>query len=142
MLSHQAPLPGPKQTVPRAEISALIEVLIHTEGDILICSDCKHVVDIFNRGASYLTTTLENNDLWTRLKLALDNRSGSVSVEWCPSHEEEAAVQRGLISTWHVVANYVADKLAEKAAASANMSDHFADSIACWERRAQQVRKG
>ena len=109
LLSLQAPLPGPKQTVPRAEISALIEVFNHTEGDILICSDCKHVVDIFNKGASYLTTILENKDLWTELKLALDNRSGSVSVEWCPSHEEEAAVQSGLISPCHFVANYVAD---------------------------------
>ena len=52
VLSLQAPLPGPKQTVPRAEISALIEVLNHSEGDIVICSDCKHVVDIFNKGAS------------------------------------------------------------------------------------------
>ena len=65
-----------------------------------------------------------------------------MSVEWCPSHEQEAAVQSGLISPWHFVANFVADKLAEKAAASANMSDHFADSVAFWERRAQQVRKG
>ena len=64
-----------------------------------------------------------------------------MSVEWCPSHEEEAAVQSGLISPWHYVANYVADKFAEKAAASANMADHFADSIPFWERRAQQVRK-
>ena len=98
LLSLQEPLPGPKQTVPRAELSALIEVLNHTDGDIVIRSDCKHVVDIFNRGASHMTTTLENHDLWVHLKTALDNRLGSVSVEWCPSHEEEAAVHSGLIS--------------------------------------------
>ena len=87
-----------------------------------------------------MSTTLENNDLWNKCKHALDLRRGSVTFEWCPSHEEEASVQSGLISPWHYVANYVADKLAEKAGRQLR-PDHFAESTAFWERRAQQVRK-
>ena len=72
---------GPKQTVPRAGLGAFFDVLRLTDGDIAICSGCKHVVAIFNKGAATTNATLENNDLWSKLEIVLDDRSGSVSVD-------------------------------------------------------------
>ena len=45
-----------------------------TNGVIAICSDCKHVVDMFSEGVAYMTTTLKNHDVWTKLEFILEDR--------------------------------------------------------------------
>ena len=81
-------LAGPRQTVPRSEIYALLHLATHTDGDILVYSDCKNAVDTYrNLQHGWKPDSLTaNGDLWGQLALGLADRKGTSTVCKVHSH--------------------------------------------------------
>ena len=87
-------LPGPVQTVYRAELYAILVALEVFRGDVEIVSDCKGVVDEAERirGGGGVDPTSRHADLWVRYSEALGAQGiRSVLLRWVPSHEEEGS---------------------------------------------------
>ena len=58
----------------------------------------------------------------------LKHRSGDLGLEWRASHLAEADVSSDQISVWHFAARFVANKIADDAAAAANAPEHIQDA--------------
>ena len=80
-------LPGPVQTVYRAEVA--LEIF---RGEVDVASDCKRFVDDAERigAGGRVSPTSRHADSWFRYKNALSAEGlGRVLVRWVPSHEKE-----------------------------------------------------
>ena len=87
-------LPGPVQTVYRAELFAILVALEIFRGDVEIVSDCTGVVDEAERirEGGAVSPTSRHADPWFRYKATLEAGGlGRVLVRWVPSHEKEDA---------------------------------------------------
>ena len=88
-------LPGPVQTVYRAELYAILVALEVFRGDLQeIVSDCKGVVDEAERirNGGRVNPTSRHADLWARYSEALKAQGiRSTLVRWVPSHEEKGS---------------------------------------------------
>ena len=105
-------LPGPVQTVYRAELFAALVALEVFRGDLEIVSDCKGVVDEAERirAGGKVSPTSKHTDLWARYRDALKAHGiRQVLVRWVPSHEEEGSDR---ISPDDKAGNDHADRLA------------------------------
>ena len=81
-------LPGPVQTVYRAELFAILVALEVFRGDVEVVSNCKGVVDEAERirAGGTVSPTSGHADLWFRYKNALSAEGlGRVLVRWVPS---------------------------------------------------------
>ena len=107
---------GP-QTVPRAELAAVAELLQWTAGDILILSDSAYVVGHVQRGFGVRCST--NCDLWADIRRRLKERPGLVTIHKVKSHTSPEAVQQGVIKAADRHLNGIADTLAGIAARKA-----------------------
>ena len=91
-LNYHNLLEGASQSTYRAELRAIIHVIKHAAANILVRSDCKSVVDGFNKllAGSPIDRKNDDIDLWDYaaecLRLIEDR---SFKVEWMPSHLEE-----------------------------------------------------
>ena len=65
-----------KQTVPRAELTALIWLARHTHGDVDVAIDSKYVVKGFKKGPK--GTYASNLDLWSDLWAASATWKGAL----------------------------------------------------------------
>ena len=74
------PLPGPFQSVPRAELYALLKFLLLTDGETILYTDNKAVYDGIN-GSMLREPEGPNSDLWAAISKRMENRSGVVRVE-------------------------------------------------------------
>ena len=87
-------LPGPVQTVYRAELFAILAALEIFRGEVEIVSDCKGVVDEAEsiRAGGGVSPTSRHADLWARYRNALSAEGLSrVYVRWAPSHEKDGS---------------------------------------------------
>ena len=85
-------LPGPVQTIFRAELYAVIRALKATRGPLEVVSDCAGVVSTgmrYIRGKE-VSPKASHADLWRELKAEAAGRE--VSLRWVPSHLPEQAV--------------------------------------------------
>ena len=73
-----------KQTVPRAELTALRWVAWRTSGDIEIAVDAAYVVKGFKRGPKHVHGS--NADAWRDLWEAVAEREGTITLKWTKSH--------------------------------------------------------
>ena len=112
-------VPGNIQTVPRAELTALLRAFELSEPfEVHVVSDCEYVVNTFNRGESqfdYLSA--RHADLWKKVFRAARNRI--VCVSWFHAHQtmqECADISDEMLAKWH--GNDSADKLATSKAES------------------------
>ena len=117
-LQHTGHLGG-RQTVPRAELWGAIQILSRMDGktNIQIPIDARYVArGIIHRG------DLEqgpNGDLWSILFQLIDGRSGVNDVIKVKSHLEDAGpsvIKQNKIAFHHMLANALADVVAEEAA--------------------------
>jgi len=100
------------QTVPRAELYAVIMAVEHTNGPIQVYSDCKYVVDGYHRGKDS-TIHGSNGDLWVRLWAACAARAcGEVKLTKVKAHTSQADEDTGLITRFHREGNEYSDKYA------------------------------
>ena len=85
------PLPGPVQTVPRAELWAICEALARALGAIRIHTDHKPIVDGLLHGKEWaLVPARVNADLWRRLWYLIDDLGGlgpNVQIVWAKAHQ-------------------------------------------------------
>ena len=106
-------LPGPVQTVYRAELIALLVAVEIFRGDLTVISDCEGVVDEAERirGGGRPSPTSRHADLWARLDAAIRrDATGSLAIRWVPSHEKEGS---GRITPEDRHGNDRADQLAK-----------------------------
>ena len=81
-------LPGDQsmQSVPRAELFAVLQVARCTAGRVLVVTDHLNIAKLWAKGEGILLNPrLGNGDLWYDLHMATKLHS-SFSIVWCPSH--------------------------------------------------------
>ena len=112
-------LGGDYQTVPRSETTAIMEVLkeVDQDVDLFIFTDCMPVAKTWEAGAREGEDSI-NGDLWANIWDIIRTRTGSVHVEWIPSHTSEGDVESGSIARLDHIGNTAADGIAGWAAAN------------------------
>jgi len=123
-------IPG-KQTVPRAEATAILHALIYTKGNALYVCDNLGVAKSYWKGSRFQPAS--NGLLWRAINTARQQRLelglGFLEVIWMPSHTSfESAINQGY-SAEQWIANRFADKLATDAAKAAQVPDDFVQTI-------------
>lgn len=92
-MDHQydiwSPLPGAIQTVPRAELYALLIVVHHVRPNARVhfFTDSKNTRDTYYRGQPRAALAA-NADLWVSLFHQIEAKSLKVHVYWMPSHTD------------------------------------------------------
>ena len=110
-------LPGLQQTVPRAEIYAVLQTLIwigDEEGQLHIWSDCQHVVEglrtIQIQGLG--RRDIANRDLWEEIENQLILKRCNIYIHKVPSHIEVTSATSPL-EEWAFHGNACADRAAQ-----------------------------
>ena len=119
VLAAYGTLPGKRQTVPRAELQALLHFTQNTQGSCNFYIDCLSVIINYRKLLKGWIPGLKeaNGDLWGDLKEALKERQGHINVQKIDSHEScTAAIAAGGTEEGWVV-NNLADDLAGSGAA-------------------------
>ena len=121
------PLGGPKQTVPRAELTAAIRVLDNISGEpglVELMSDCAYVVKGFRKvkdsKGNKKTWPKGNRDLWEELVEAMKEKEEvgfTVSIDKVKAHADLVDIMVGRISWADFSGNCMADAFAAEAAA-------------------------
>ena len=111
-------LPGKVQTVPRAELYAVLLVCQHVhEGQIVVYCDNLKTVDVFNKGKEFALMSA-NSDLWHRLFHVIESKHLDVLLKWIPSHVDQkpCKADKYNLEPFHIYGNVCADFFADKAA--------------------------
>jgi len=91
-LNEHGPVLSIVQTSYRAEVRAVLQVIARCKADVLICSDCKAVVD---QVQNYILSGQRNvstaaPELWEviydLLEAACEVDKGHIAIKWVPSH--------------------------------------------------------
>ena len=76
------PLPGPRQTSARAELHAILQVLVAGVAPLHIYTDYLPFVDGLDRGKQWCTAaTRDNVDLWKQLWHYIEEHGGMVAAD-------------------------------------------------------------
>ncbi len=124
-----SPLASLPQTVPRSELSAIIDCLqvIPAAQDADITLDAQVVQrtastiaqllrSSFDRASSHPALFSDNGDLWVDFLQALQKRTGWTAFHWCKSHATTTQIWSGYVSKRAFVGNTYADAFAGRAA--------------------------
>ena len=79
-------------------------------------------------------------DLWQMFWQSLDQRVGSLTLYWVPSHLTTKQVEAGEISMGAYVANHAADLLAAEAAPSCQIPQWLVDQVAELDKLTSQIQ--
>ena len=111
-------LGGPHQTTPRAELTAVLKILVLCNRPAQIWTDHFNIVRGFDGGPNH-TQSSANGDLWCavweeiwRLRV----QGHSVSIMWIRSHTDEVSSVHASTSLPALLCNMVADELAKEGA--------------------------
>ena len=129
--------PPDQQTVPFAELYAIIQLLRHTVGSILIWSDCTFTVNGF-RNQRWRMLLDKHYELWKELGEAAEQRS--IVLKWTKAHVKAKHVLSGLVQLENVFGNAVADLVAKAGAALDSVSAGIELGIGFLEGRAHLIR--
>ena len=132
------PLEGSSQSVPRAEMVAVIQVVRATTGDISIYTDHANIVSGMAKG-HVRCAFLSNSDLWEDIWAAVRTHAGSVSVFKVPAHADVDAVLTSDVPREAIVGNYVADAVADRGAKMAELPDNVVQDYMAVQRTAELV---
>ena len=91
-------LGGPLQTVPRAELKAVIKALKAIPGDMTLWSDCKYVVGGFPNIDGPLPKL--NRSLWIEARKLLSERKTDFAIFKVLAHATHKDVGDGKLSAW------------------------------------------
>ena len=110
-------LPGTHHTVPRAELYAIMEIIVNLRplSIATITSDSLVNVDLYLRGKDAASSSA-NGDLWADIFQLIHSKSLEVSIRWSKGHASEENVLQYAISAKDAFGNTVADSLADRAA--------------------------
>ena len=117
-LGHDYGSVSGRQTVPRAEATAILHALRFTRGNATFVCDNYDVASCFNKGPKHSPST--NGLLWHEINQAREFRASSgygvIEVVWMKAHlSYETAINMDYPHFWWIGNSY-ADKLANKAA--------------------------
>ncbi len=108
-------------SVVRAELMAVLQVLMCATGHVNICVDNAEVVQGFALGRRWcLHPRREGADLWKKIWEAYDYLCASVEVHKVKAHLPDEAFYRGVVSRRDLLGNRAADALAKRGAAMAS----------------------
>ena len=110
-------LPGTRHTVPRAELYAILEIIVNLRplSIATITSDSKVNVDLYLQGESAASGSA-NGDLWADIYELIRTKSLEIFIRWSKGHATEENVRQYGISAKDAFGNIVADSLADRAA--------------------------
>ena len=112
-----AALTGSVHTVPRAELFAILLVVMHVgSGEVCVVTDSKINVDVFSLGEEKCTAAA-NADLWKKIFAKLNIGSISLQLQWSKGHADDIETYtKYQVTPRNLLGNLVADALAEKGA--------------------------
>ena len=125
-------LPGPIQSVPRAEATAMQILLERTTGSVIAYSDAKCVVDGFTKQRK------SNQDVWWKIRRARAERG--IRVVHVKSHRPDLIGTPSMTVEAFAV-NHHADFFADEAAAAAQLPQQVVNSVAAVDKVAWQIQK-
>ena len=105
---------GLSQTVPRAELTALIVLARKTSGNLEVFVDADYVVKGFAKGSHGLHNT--NIDLWETLWMVVSDLVGSLTVVKTKAHANVGDLEAGKTDVVQLAANHYADAAANEGA--------------------------
>ena len=117
-----------RQTVPRAELTAIVQVVraVCPESSLTVVCDHANHVKAWRSGLSHCLQ-LSNADLWWELFQALRVRTASFTLVHVPSHvldDDVKLAKFGDVLQWeHVFINAIADSMASARALTCQVSD-------------------
>ncbi|CAE8605518.1 unnamed protein product [Polarella glacialis] len=126
------------QTVPRAELQALVWLAQNTSGTVDVAIDAAYVVKGVAKGPRFVHDN--HMDLWSALWSAMRNRVGKINAFWTKAHCSLDQLEQGLAITWAFVLNHVADQLADEAAEKAQLPAAVVDIVRWIDARASKVQ--
>ena len=105
---------GPLQTVPRAELIAVIRALKSITGEMTLWSDCKYVVDGMHKIQFRPTLPLpkKNRTLWIDARKMIAARTSVFTMHKVLAHATHKDVKDRRLSPWERLGNHIADKYA------------------------------
>ena len=113
---------GSIHTVPRAELYAIMLVVIHAIGAIVVVTDSLVNVDIFLAGRAKCFQA-SNADLWKRIFARIDAGEVTLELQWSKGHADDLDTYvRYKVTPLNMFGNICADRLANIAAESAQVS--------------------
>ena len=133
------PLPG-KQTVGRAELWALLFLMNSAPGDIVVYIDCQPIYRRWKAGRRSCIVGTAMGDLWQMFWQSFDQRVGSLTLHWIPSHFTTKQVEAGEISMGAYVANHAADLLVAEAASGCQIPQWLVDEVAELDKLTSQIQ--
>ena len=134
-------LGGKKQTVPRSELQAVVELLArtkHTEEKVTLWVDCEYVNKGMQKVKRMIRSVSSNADLWECiLKQRSERRSLFVVRRIWRSHVEAEHIVNGCIPRGHAWGNMMADVFAKAGAKMHQVTPEQANGIEqidklCW----------
>ena len=118
-----AALGGSVQTVPRAEIYAVLMVVEHAEGDCHVWSDHENIIKTINERRWSKARSGTNSDLWNRLEDALSNSVWTFRFSWVNSHVKDGMDVQTKVPRCVYLGNKKADSKAGLAAETNRIPD-------------------
>ena len=107
-----------KTTVPRSELLAFAIALEHVPMQFLFVTDHEPLLKAWGQDRQFQKNGA-NQDLWSRIRVALQARSTEVAMKWIPSHLDEApASPSEPVDPYLIQGNALADEEARAAAGS------------------------
>lgn len=137
MLRKSGGQDGP-QTVPAAELQALLQLLLSTSGDLVVWVDANYVVRGYARGPGGWHN--EHEELWSQLWTARRARQGRVEVRKVKAHEGTDMLENGEVDFTAYVLNEVADALAKRGASRAALPPDVAKDFQALENKVAKVQ--
>jgi len=138
--SAHGPVTGPRQVVARGEIRAFVLAVWATTGSLTYITDYEPLVQSWYERA-YERPKGDDGDLWVMLADLLRERDpASISVLFTHSHQNQYDIVEGRAVRSLVLANTVADELADHAALRARLPDGDRHRVQRHEARARKVR--
>ena len=110
-------LPGIRQTVPRAELFAIMEIIINLRAGVqaTITTDSKLNVDLFHAGDKKANSSA-NGDLWANIFNLIREKGLTVNIRWAKGHATTQNIDTHRIAAVDAFGNYIADAMANRAA--------------------------
>jgi ribonuclease HI len=133
--NSSGPLLGQEQTAYRAELRAIVAALEKFAGEVNVASDNESAVNaakLVMQDPGISTVTWPHNDLWMRLRNAVQHRPGRIQIRWVKGHRFEEGHHDN-----DAIGNHYADELADRGAKTHEVPQHVLQLL---KSREEQLR--
>ena len=123
------PLEGEIQTVPRAELFAILTLVQHLQpgSESIVVSDSKVNVDLFRKG-KYPAMASTNGDLWQIMFDVLERNQVTIRLHWIQGHLDTVEAKKWFPPIWFAL-NHAADFFANIAAKSVEVPKNISTIV-------------